>query len=316
MLEAERQALSERAAHTDEQLKRLQGEHSMMSTERRQLDDTIRRQEAQVRPPELFVSRALRLASSSSRELFVSWPFLFDPFSPPPPPHLPTCSSPAHLLLISSPPHTSLPYRSNPFSSSAQRPPHWRSASATCRRSATARRRSARSFRRSSQQTTRAMQVRHASHAITTQTHSLLISSRSRVLVRAQGLRSRHAAQRVPSRPHSMSSSSSAARNVSVTSASKSSNGSATRCSASARGFRSSSQWPLRTHARRVSGSMRSSYARRSSSSRCVLLCNPNHSRLSVIAMRVRTLPVDSTPVRSACVLTPLRSSRRPPRGR
>ena len=254
---------------------------------------------------ELFVSRALRLVAFPLRSIFSS--------SSSAPPHMLLTGSPAPHLLT---PHTSLPYRSNPFSSSAQRPPHWRSASATCRRSATARRRSARSFRRSSQQTTRAMQVRHASHAITTQTHSLLRSSRSRVLVRAQGLRSRHAAQRVPSRPHSMSSSSSAARNVSVTSASKSSNGSATRCSASARGFRSSSQWPLRTHARRVSGSMRSSYARRSSSSRCVLPCNPNHSRLSVIAMRVRTLPVDSTPVRSACVLTPLRSSRRPPRGR
>lgn len=65
VLEAERQALSERALHTDEQLKRLQGEHSMLTTERRQLEDTIRRQEAQVQSLQLE-----RAATHSLEERF------------------------------------------------------------------------------------------------------------------------------------------------------------------------------------------------------------------------------------------------------
>ena len=43
-LEAERQALGERCAHTDSLRQHLQGEHAAMSTERRQLDETLRRQ--------------------------------------------------------------------------------------------------------------------------------------------------------------------------------------------------------------------------------------------------------------------------------
>lgn len=65
VLEAEKAALSEKAARLDDQLKALHAEHSALTVERRQMDDTIRRQEAQITTLQLE-----KAASSSMEERF------------------------------------------------------------------------------------------------------------------------------------------------------------------------------------------------------------------------------------------------------